>query len=58
MSGDLIVEEIMNGFRTYYNFVKPHQSLNGKTPVEASGLDLDLEENKWLDLIRRASKST
>ena len=56
MKGDETAEELMEGFRTYYNFVRPHMSLDGQTPAEASGLNLDLEENKWLDLIRRASK--
>jgi transposase InsO family protein len=40
LKGDMTAEEIMNGFRTYYNFVRPYQSLNGKTPAEASGLNL------------------
>lgn len=31
-------------------------SLNGQTPAEASGLDLKLEENIWLSLIKKASK--
>ena len=55
MKGDDTVEELLNGFRTYYNFIRPHMSLDGQTPAEASGINLKLEENKWLDLIRRAS---
>ena len=36
---------------------RPHMSLDGKTPAEASGIDLELEENKWLGLIRKAVKT-
>jgi len=55
MKSDDTADELMEGFRTYYNFIRPHQSLEGKTPAEVSGLDLDLGENKWLSLIKRAS---
>ena len=46
----------MKGFRTYYNFIRPYMSLNGKTPAEASGIDLELGKNKWLSLIKQAEK--
>ena len=54
MKGDDTAEELMNGFRAYYNFIRPHMSLDGKTPAEASGIDLKLGENKWLSLIKRS----
>ena len=57
MKGDETAEELIEGFRTYYNFIRPHMSLDGKTPAKASELNLDLKENKWLSLIRKASKS-
>lgn len=57
MKGDDTAEELMEGFRTYYNFIRPHMSLDGQTPAEASGLDLKLGENKWLSLIKKASKA-
>jgi len=38
-----------------HNFVKPHEGLGGMTPAQASGIDLDLGENKYMDLIRKAS---
>ncbi len=55
MKSDPTAEEIVNGFKTYYNFVRPHQALNGKTPAEASEINLGLKGNKWLGLIKKAS---
>lgn len=49
-------QDLMEGFRNYYNFIRPHQALNGKTPAEVAGLDLGLGKNKWLDLIEKASE--
>ncbi len=45
-----------NGFRTYYNFVRPHTTL-GMTPAEKAGIVLNLGQNKWLGLIKEASKN-
>jgi len=50
-------QTIIDGFRIYYNFIRPHMALNGKTPAEASGLDLNLGENKWISLIKKASRT-
>ncbi len=44
----------MNGFKNYYNFIRPHQALKGKAPAEAAGINLHLGENKWEGLIKRA----
>ena len=35
-----------------HNFVNPHMQLKGKTPAEEAGVDLKLERNRLLDLIR------
>jgi len=45
---------ILDGQRVYYNHIRPHQALDGKTPAERAGLDLLLGANKWLALIRKA----
>ena len=50
------IQTIADGLRNYYNFIRPHQSLNGKTPAEMANIDLDLGKNKWLSLIKKASK--
>jgi transposase-like protein len=45
---------IIEGYRNYYNLIRPHQALNGKTPAEEAKLNLDLGQNKWLDLIKQS----
>jgi hypothetical protein len=45
---------IIDGQRIYYNYVKPHQGLDGKTPAEKAGIGIG-DENKWLGLIKKAS---
>jgi transposase-like protein len=47
---------ITRGFQIYYNFVKPHQSLNEKTPAQQANIDLKLGKNKWLTLIQNAMR--
>lgn len=44
---------ILEGYTVHYNFVRPHQSLKGKTPAQASGLSI---ENDWHQLVKNAIK--
>lgn len=37
----------------YYNHVRPHQGLEGKTPAEMAGIGTE-DKNKWLGLIRKS----
>ncbi len=37
-----------------HNFVKPHQGLDGKTPAQAANIDLNLGDDKHMDLIKQA----
>jgi transposase-like protein len=46
----------LDGQRIYYNHIRPHQGLKGKTPAEAAGINLDLGENKWESLIRMTGR--
>lgn len=43
------------GFGVYYNFIKPHRTLNGKTPAQVA--DLRLDKSNWLELIEEAAKN-
>jgi transposase-like protein len=44
---------IIEGHRLYYNFIKPHEALNGKTPSEEAGITIE-GDDKWLTLIHKS----
>jgi len=48
-------QTVIDGFRIYYNFIRPHMSLNGKTPAEQAKVSPKLERNKWKSLIEKAT---
>jgi len=45
MDGQITGQDLIIGLRIYYNFIRPHMSLNGKTPAEEAGINLELEIN-------------
>lgn len=47
---------IVEGYRIYHNYFRPHLALNGKTPDEASGIKIE-GTNKWITLIQNAQVS-
>lgn len=46
---------ILPGYQIYHNYIRPHESLDGKTPAEACGIKV-LGPNKWITLIQNASQ--
>jgi transposase-like protein len=49
-------QTMMDGLRIYYNFMRPHMALDGKTPAqEARIADSSTSEN-WLSLIKKANQ--
>ncbi|MEM3572857.1 MAG: IS6 family transposase [Nitrososphaeria archaeon] len=47
-------ETFLNGFQIFYNFLKSHRALDGKTPAEVASLSDD--KVNWLYLIKKANK--
>src|SRR5208337_2091852 len=48
-------KSILEGYTVHYNFVRPHQSLKGKTPAQAAGINM---KNDWHLLVKEATKHT
>jgi transposase-like protein len=47
-------QTMMDGLRIYYNFIRPHTALDGKTPAQKAKVETDRAE--WMSLIKKASK--
>jgi putative transposase len=45
---------ILTGYQIFHNYIRPHMSLDGKTPSEACGITIK-GDDKWKTLIQRAS---
>jgi transposase-like protein len=52
---ELTAQTMMDGLRIYYNFMRPHTALNGKTPSEISRIT-EPNERTWESLIRKSAK--
>jgi transposase-like protein len=48
---------LTKGQAAYYNLVRPHEALGGKSPAEAAGLSVPTEGNRWLGLVEQARKA-
>jgi len=57
LDNDHSAQVMVDGIRLAYNFTRPHMALNGQTPAEATGLDLNLKGNRWKQLIQQSAIS-
>jgi len=44
---------ILTGYQVLHSYIRPHESLDGKTPADACGIEVECEA-KWLTLIQSA----
>jgi len=47
-------QTMMDGLRIYYNFIRPHMALNGKTPAQKA--NVETEKAEWMSLIKKATQ--
>jgi hypothetical protein len=48
-------QTMMDGLRIYYNFMRPHMALDGKTPAQKARIADSSTPENWLSLIKKAS---
>lgn len=46
---------ILMGYQIFHNYIRTHESLDGKTPAEACGIKIE-GKNKWVTIIQNAVK--
>jgi putative transposase len=46
---------VLPGYQIFHNYIRPHEGLNGKTPAEVCGIQIQ-GENKWKTLIQNATR--
>jgi len=48
---------ILKGYEIYHNYMRNHIALDGKTPAQACGIEIN-GDNKWITLIQNASRGS
>ncbi|HET6458782.1 MAG TPA: hypothetical protein VFG24_07895 [Nitrosopumilaceae archaeon] len=44
---------MFDGYQMYHNYLRPHMALDGKTPADKAGIEIQ-GDNKWLTIIQNA----
>ncbi|MGC1132170.1 MAG: DDE-type integrase/transposase/recombinase [Nitrososphaeraceae archaeon] len=58
MRGLMKIEtKILRCYQLYHNYLRPHEGIGNKTPAEMCGIEIE-GQNKWINMIQDASKST
>ena len=48
--------DYIKGMQVYYNYIRGHQGLDGKTPTEMAHILIDLTGNRWQTMIELANQ--
>lgn len=54
LDSSLTAFEFITGFQTYYNYIRPHQAIEGLTPAQMAHIPIDLTGNRWEKMIELA----
>lgn len=57
LDNDESAENIVDGFKIYCNFLRPHMSLNKKSQLKLLGC-LELESNRWRGVHKEKSRNS
>ena len=49
--------EFCAGMQVYYNYIRPHQGIEGMTPAQMANLPINLTGNRWMTMIKLAVQS-
>jgi transposase-like protein len=47
-------KQMNENMRIYYNYIREHTALDGKTPAEMAGIDLTHGKNRWIELLTQS----
>ena len=47
---------LFNGYQMYHNYLRPHMALDGQTPAEKCGIEIQ-GDDKWLTIIQNAKQT-
>lgn len=58
MDGKTPLEEtaFIKGHQLYHNYIRGHESPDGKTPAECANINIKLGDNKWEKLLVQSIK--
>ena len=46
--------EFCAGMQVYYNYIRPHQGIEGLTPAQMAQIPINLSGNRWMTMIEPA----
>ena len=48
--------EFVRGMSIYYNYIRPHQGIEGLTPAQMAHIPIDFNGNRWQTMIALATR--
>jgi putative transposase len=57
LDDEATAQTMMDGLQVYYNFLRPHMALDGKTPAQQAKIANNSTPENWKSLIKKAAKA-